>query len=215
MKSKEILNIWTRTSWQSKYTIQYAITWNVSHIKSMWPLLMEAADTRIYRKYTACCAKGASCLNYQLQRSRTVYVQIRMHCGNTHYISAQTHHESWESGGHFDSELTINGWCSNRLRMLFTSWNHKFTIHTGPSRKTWRLLLSDGWWFQQMLGEVLRGGKKLIFLVLIQLLCLRTWLQFFKKLPPTPSSPRQFDLWQRVHEIRLHTESSLVVFTPS
>lgn len=90
-----------------------------------------------------------------------------MHCGNTHYISAQTHHESWESGGHFDSELTINGWCSNRLRMLFTSWNHKFTIHTGPSQKD---VATPPLWWMMVSANVRRSfeGGDVIFLVLVQ-----------------------------------------------
>ncbi len=98
-----------------------------------------------------------------------------MHCGETHNVSAYTHHESWERGGQFDSGRTINGWCFNCLRMLLTSWNHKFTIHTRPSQK---LGTTPLWWMMVAANaESSFGGKNDIFLVLIQFVCLCTWLQ--------------------------------------
>ena len=55
---------------------------------------------------------------------------------------------SWITGERWsDLGFEMNGWCSNRLRMLLTSWNHKFNIITGTSKKkigNYSSLMDDG-----------------------------------------------------------------------
>lgn len=94
---------------------------------------------------------------------------------------------------------TLNKWM---VFQLLTSWNHKFTIHSGRSRKKMQwLLLYDGWWFQQMSG----GTERDSFLAQIQLFC----LSLKKKWPPNTTVSITCSFWP----ITLHLIITDLIYT--